>query len=295
MIAATTNSAQDQGQRDRKELAKGAWREGSLDNALLLIREVLAEEMSPTVAAECYSTEAAILADLGDFNASLESLAKMAPFLDAADIRIQGTFYNARARAHKNLGDIDSALMDYAGAAAYWQLCGDRNYEGAASINVAELYLALGDLLKAVQNIDHALAVLPQSSEYLCNAYDTKAKILLTDGQVVKASGLIEKALELAGDHEGWQRRFTETQEKIKELLLDTLIPLVDMDDLDDLKVQMIRHALDRSGGSITAAADLINTSHQVIAYTARKHNLERADWRLKYVRSKKSTTKRLS
>lgn len=276
MITTSTHSARDQSQRERKELAKGAWREGSFDNALLLIREVLSEDMSPDVAAECFSTEAAILADLGDFNASLASLAKMAPFLEAADIRIQGTFYNARARAHKNLGDIDSALTDYAGAIAYWQICGDGNYEGAASINVAELYLTLGDFAKAIQSIDHALQVLPKGSEYLCNAYDTKAKILLNDGQLVKALGLIEKALELAGDHEEWQKRFKETHSKIKDRLIDFLIPLVNMDDLEELKVQMIRHALDYCGGSITAAAELIKTSHQVIAYTAQKHNLER-------------------
>lgn len=276
MIAVEIQSARDKSQRDRKELAKGAWREGSFDNALLLIREVLSENMTPAVAAECYSTEAAILADMGDFSGSLNAVEKMAPFLEAADIRIQGTFYNARARANKNLGNIDSALMDYAGAVAFWQACGDKDYEGAASINVAELYLTLGDLVKAGINIDHALAVLPKGSQYICNAYDTKAKILLADGQIVKASMLIEKALDMATGHEEWHKRFLTTKARIKDRLLDLIIPLVNMDDLEELKVQMIRHALDQSGGSITAAAELVKTSHQVIAYTAQKHNLER-------------------
>lgn len=267
----------DEDQLERKELARGAWREGQIENAHLIIDTVLSEEMSPAVAAACYSAKAGFLASQGDFSGALKILHLMAPFLDAADIRIQGTFYNTRARAHRNLNNLDAALTDYTGALALWQTCGQRNYEGAVSINLAELYLICGDLAQAHQNIDHALGVLPDNSEYLCNAYDTKAKILLRDGQALKALDLIERALELVGDHEDWRKRFRETQGQIKERLLDSIIPLVNIPELDELKVQVIRHALDRANGSITAAAKTLKTSHQVIAYAADQNGIDRS------------------
>jgi tetratricopeptide (TPR) repeat protein len=269
-------SERDRGQLEQKELARGAWREGNFENALLIIRSVLSEEMSPQVAAECYSAEAGFLADLGDFRGSLESLRRMAPFLEYADIRIQGTFYNARGRAHKNLGDIDAAITDYTGALAFWQECGDRDYLGAVSINIAELYLKLGDLKQADLNVDRAIEVLPRGSEYLCNAYDTKAKILLENGQFVKALGLIEEALDLAGDHGEWQKRFKETREQIVNKLQDVLIPLIGVKELDDLKVRMVRRALEKTDGSLKQAADMLGTSRQAVTYIADHNGLER-------------------
>lgn len=277
MISEAIGSETDRAQRNKKEAARDRWRQGHYTDALRMIRTLLTEEMSPRVAAECFSVEAAILADMGDYRGSLDSLGRMAPFLDAADVRIQGTFYNGRARANKNLGDIPAALIDYSGAVALWQSCGDRNYEGAASINLAELYLTLGDLPQAGHNIDHALRVLPTNSEYLCDAFETKAKILLADHQVVKALRFIEQALKAVGSHEEKKKQFSETQSKIKQHLLDSIIPLINFPDLDDLRVQVIRHALDRAGGSITLAAKALDTSHQVVAYAARTHHLERA------------------
>jgi tetratricopeptide (TPR) repeat protein len=270
-------SPRDREQLERKELARGAWREGQIDNALLIIDSVLMEEVSPEVAAACYSAKAGFLASSGDFAGALETLRVMAPFLESADVRVQGTFYNTRARAHRNLNNLDAALTDYTGALALWQSCGDKNYEGAVSINLAELYLILGDIKQANDNADHALCVLPSDSEYLCNAYDTKAKILLADGQAIKALSLITQAFERAGDHEQWLARFGETRKQIKERLLDSLIPLVNIPELDDLKIRVIRHALGEAGGSVTIAAKKLSTSHQVVSYTADAHGLERS------------------
>lgn len=284
MITTQCLSAIDRGQLERKELARGSWREGQPDNALLIIRSVLAEEMSPAVAAECFSAEAGFLLAQKDFSGALASLHKMAPFLDAADQRIQGTFFLQRARAHRHLDNTNSALTDYSGALALWQECGDKNYEGAASINLAELYLILKNVEQARANIVHALAVLPVDSEYWCDAYDTKAKVLLAEGNISGALDTIDQAISVAGENELRQKTCADTREQIKDHLLDLLIPLIDTDDLDDLKVQMIRHALDRTGGSITAAAELINTSHQVVAYTAQKHGLERSPQRKKSI-----------
>lgn len=276
MITTARLSAKDESQLERKELARGAWREGNIDNALLLIRSVLSEEMSPSIAAECYSAEAGFLADAGDFRGSLASLDRMAPHLKAADVRIQGTFYNGRGRAHRNLGNLSAALIDYTGALSLWQIHGDRNYEGAARINLAECYLRLNDFAEARTNIDLAIDVLPASSEYLPDAYDTKAKVLLCEGRPQMALEAIDTALEMAGSNELKLREFQLTKSKIKERLLDLLVPIVSMRDLDELKVQAIRNALDQADGSVTSAAKMLGTSHQVVAYIADQNSLQR-------------------
>lgn len=270
-------SAKDRSQLERKELARGAWREGNVENALLIIRSVLTEEMSPAVAAACYSAEAGFLAEMEDFEGSLESLQKMSPFLEAASVEIQGTFYNQRGRAHRRLGNYDAALTDYTGALALWQGCGDRNYEGAAYINLAECYLIMKDVEEAYLNIAQAFAVLPTDSEYLCNAYDTKAKVLLADGKAERAFQCIEKALSLTGGNETWERTFLDTRDQIKERLMELLVPVAVMKDADDLKVKMVRYALQKADGSVTIAAELLGTSHQVIAYTADHNDIDRA------------------
>lgn len=276
MLETEIQSVRDRSQLERKELARGAWREGNSENALLILRSVLAEEMSPAVAAACYSAEAGFLAELGDFEGSLVSLGKMAPFLDAAGVNIQGTFYNQRGRAHRKLGETDEALMDYTGALALWQNCGDKNYEGAAYINLAECYLILNDIEQAYFNIGRAFAVLPEGSEYLCNAHDTKAKILLEDGKSERALCHVDKALALSGGNEKWEQDFLETRAKIKTRLMELLTPVALMEDVDDLKLNMVRHALKTSNGSTTIAAVLLGTSRQLVEYIADHNGIDR-------------------
>jgi tetratricopeptide (TPR) repeat protein len=276
-MAAPDWSATDRGQIDRAERARGAWRDGNLDSADLLIDTVLGEKMSPAVAAKCYSIKAGIALARKDAAAAMRALDKMAPFLEAANIRIQGTFYLQRGRAHRSLNNIDAALTDYSGSLALWQMCGDKNYEGAAYINLAECYLRLSDIEQAYFNIEQAFAVLPDLSEYLCNAYDTKAKILLADGKTEKAYRLIEKALASSGGNELWEKEFLETKTRIKERLICLLVPLAKMKDLDVMKLQMVQNALEKAQGSVTIAAEMLGTSHQVIAYTADAQGLDRS------------------
>ena len=271
-----THSGVDRGQLERKELARTAWRDGNPESALLIIDSVLAEEMSPQVAAECYSAKAGFQIANKDFDGATESLERMAPFLEVADIRIRGTFYLQRGRVHRQQNNIDAALTDYTGALAFWQMCGDKQYEGAAYINLAECYFRINDLEQAYLNIEKAFAVLPEGSEYLCNAYDTKAKILLADGRAEQAYSLIEKALALSGGNELWEKGFLETKEKIKTRLMEMLIPLAKIGDLENIKLQMVHRALRKTDGSIRQAADMLGTSRQALTYIADHNGLKR-------------------
>src|SRR5689334_12063783 len=128
-------------QLERRDLAVGSWRQGEIENAEILVDSVLAEPMTPQVAVKSWVSKAAFRAGVGDYDGSLRALNSAAKFLDAADLRFRGAFHNQRARVHNKLGNTDAALTDYAGACSYFEMVGDKSYEGAAYLNIAELYL----------------------------------------------------------------------------------------------------------------------------------------------------------
>lgn len=276
MINTSQLTAVERSQLETKELARGAWREGQTQNALLILGSITAEEMSPRVAGEVFVTEAAFRSELGDFAGSLESLQRAGPFIDECGLRVRGSFYLQRGLAKRRLGDIDGALTDYAGAASYWEELGETDYQIAALINLAELYLKTGDLEQAGEHIDSAFRVLTPGSTHYGNAHDTKARVLLAEGDLAGAAVYSRLAVQAAGDNEGWKTAALETQDRIKAQIVDLAAHALTIKDLTKLKREMIERALETSGGSVVEAARLLETSHQVVAYTAKENGLTR-------------------
>lgn len=261
-------------QLERKTLARGAWRNGQVENAEILLDSVLAEDMPPDTAAECYVAQSAFRAEVEDYEGSLACLELAAPYLDCAPLRVRGSFYLQRGRAHKELGRYDEALTDYTGAVVCWQESGNKEYEAAALNNLAGLYLKIGNIGQARACIDQALNLNPV--EYLSQLYDTDANILLLEGKGEQALRRVEQALSLAGENEIWKQTFLETKHRIKLHICDLLVPLALKNDIDNLQVSIVRHALDREGGSITRAANIIGMTHKGVAYIAHRHGLSR-------------------
>jgi tetratricopeptide (TPR) repeat protein len=212
----------DLSQLARKELATGSWRQGQVDNALLLIDSVVSEEMSPPVAAECFVTQAVFRAEKGDYQGSLLSLGRAAPYIDTAPIVVQGAYFNQRARAHKEMGNLDAALLDYGGAAWCYESAGRRDNEGGVAINVAGLCLKIGDLSRATANIERAITIYSSiDSDYLSQAYDTQANILLAQEKFSLALRSCDKAIALVGENDVWLQTFLVTRGKVKARLSD--------------------------------------------------------------------------
>src|SRR5262245_17110855 len=90
-------SAAEHRQLEQKALAIGVWKEGRLDDALLIVDELLTQDLTGRVAAECYVAQAAFRADRGDFVGSLKSLEEAAPLIDSVDKKFRGSFYHQRA------------------------------------------------------------------------------------------------------------------------------------------------------------------------------------------------------
>jgi tetratricopeptide (TPR) repeat protein len=260
-------TAGERSQLERRDLAVGSWSQGNLDNADLLLDSIVDEGMSPAVAIRVFVAKAAVQAERSDYAGSLAFLQRAASFLDAADMRFQGAFYNQRARAHKELGNLDAALTDYAGASACFEAAGDADYQGAALLNTAGLYLLIGDLASARANIERALSVLNASgSSYLSQAYDTLANIELEAGHLGPAVAAIQRAFDLVGDNEIWRQTFINTRDKIEEKLRDL------SGALHALNADMVRWALIKTGGNLTQTGKLTGLTHKGVSYIVDRH-----------------------
>lgn len=258
--AAKRVSESERSQLDRKGLAVSVWRDGRPADALIVLESVLSEEMSPQVAAECWVTQAAFRAEEKDWEGSLLSLEQAAPFIDEASLRVRGSYYHQRARAHKEMGELDEALTDYSGAVAYRQADNDREFEGAALLNLAGVYLELNDPEKAQEYVARALKLLEETgSSGVSQAHETQASIYLLLGQFQLALDSVDKALSMVGENELWQADFLKKRAEIETQLLHR----IGVDTIEDAKVLMARNALLQTDGSLTNAAKLIGLTHK--------------------------------
>src|SRR5687768_5088041 len=114
-------------QLERRGLAIGSWKQGEVENAEILLDGILTEPMTPQVAVQCWVSKAAFRAEAGDYEGSLKAIESAAEFLDMADLRVKGSFFNQRARIHNRFGNTGSALVDYAGASACFESVGDKS------------------------------------------------------------------------------------------------------------------------------------------------------------------------
>lgn len=283
----------EQSQLERIDLARGAWKEGRADDALILIDSVKAERMSSRVAAECYVAESAFYAERGEFQRSLESLGLAAPVIESAPVSVRGSFYFQRARAHKELGEYDSALTDYAGAEVVLRETGSNARLGAVALNLAGCYLALGDLSEAQSKADKALSLLLESNSfYLPQAYDTQAKIFLAQGNLIQAARSIAEALATVGENEGWKRDFLATRELIEIRLLEAL-NVKHLADWDRVKINMVRRALQESDGNPAGAASMLGVTRHAVFSLVQTHKEQLEQYRKpKRVRRKRYITK---
>lgn len=267
----------ERSQLERKELARGAWREGQIQKALVILEGVSREDMTPRVAGEVFVTEAAFRCAAGEFVAALQSLERAAPHLAECDARVNGAFYFHRALAHRNLWNIDAALTDYAGRIAFYQEAGDVHDEIAVRINLAELYLIREDVRQAHEHINLAFILLTPDSIHFCNAHDTMAKVLAAQGELAEAVTHAKIAIDAAGENEQWKEASEKTLRSIKAKVLEAAECVFTVKDLKCLQPKIIQRALVATNGSIIAAAKLMQTSHQHVAYVADTKQLERS------------------
>jgi len=273
--------------------ARKVWQEGRAEDALSLISELKVQPLTRRVEAEIYVAEAAFLAEMGDFASSLNSLERASVVIDEASLSVRGAFYHQRARVHNFLGNIDAALTDYSGAVALWEALGSYEKQGAALLNLAELYLQRGDYPNASDNLERSIDILTCArSFYLSQAYETQAKLHLSLGRLAQASRSIKEALNLVGQNEGWKRDFLATQDRIEVALLAAL-EVEHLSDWDQIKIGMVRRALQNAEGNPARAAALLGVTRHAVFSLVNTHKKELEPYRQPKQTRRKSIVKK--
>lgn len=262
----------DRDQLDRKDLAVGSWASGQTDNALLLMETVLAERMSPLVAAECWVAYAGLLGAAGRLHDDLRALDSAAEFIDCADDRVKASYYYERARCHKALGNYDAARLDYSGAAIHLELAGLLEKLAFVENSVADLCLRMGLIDEAHEHAERAIKIgTAHGIVNLAESYDTQAKIFLVEGKLEPALIAIDKAIARVGENKEWLQRFVAVRDRIEKKLLD-LLNVEQFRDLDQVKAGMVRRALTICDGSVVRAGKMLGVDHSMINIMVRRH-----------------------
>lgn len=170
--------------------------------------------------------------------------------------RVTAELYVNESVFYAETGDMERSW------AMLWEEAGNKDKQGAAYLNVAECYLTLGDLEQAQSNLDRAFSLLTNSF-YLPHAHETQAKIYLAQGMAARAAKSIATALSLPAP-DNWRAGFLATQDQIESRLLEAL-QVNKFSDWDQVKLRMVRRALQRSKGNPAGAAGILGVTRFAI------------------------------
>ncbi len=189
------------------DLAYCYWRQGALDEARVLLKDVLSglpdEESSQK--AVVYIRSALLENSAARFNDSFRILSKASRlFNESTSHALQGEFHNTLALALRNLGTtehrddyVDRALIEYAAASFHFEQAGHTRYQACVENNLAFLFLTLARLTEAHQHLDCARRLLVdlRDNVHVAQVDDTRARVLLAEGRNSEAERVAQAAV----------------------------------------------------------------------------------------------------
>lgn len=166
---------------------------GQFDEGKILIRRVLRRQLSPVVRAHAMfvfsvlqvATPKRALRTLNSINLDVVSTARKAR-----------VFY-WRAKLEGDLERFDQALVNYAGAAVYFEEVGNLLGVAHAHNNRASILRKLKHFEMAHESADLALSLLPQSDPFTANFLDQKAQLFIAEERFADAELLARHAVEM--------------------------------------------------------------------------------------------------
>lgn len=146
--------------------------EGRLDDARRLSDELLPGTEGDARTA-LLITRAVVERSAGNYGLALMLLESC----EAEDVGLKGALHNGLAISCRNLGQLDRALIEYMGAALYFEEAGNLFYAARVNNNVANCLVDLGRPEEALEYLTRAEKVLT-TPESLAELFDTKSRAL---------------------------------------------------------------------------------------------------------------------
>lgn len=166
---------------------------GQLDEGRKIIRDVLKRDIDARLKAHALIVSAGL---------HVHAPKRALRALDRVDVKdlslgMAGRFYTVRGRALRYLGEYDKALIEYAGAVAFYEQAGYFEGVAHASNNLAWVYRSLRRFEEAHDSVDRAISSIGSKDPFLAQFLDTKAQIFLDQKEFDKAAPVALRAVDL--------------------------------------------------------------------------------------------------
>src|SRR5215216_3981995 len=187
-------------------------REGAIDNARVWFAEALTRlnDQDGDLKAVALLRSALVEQLANRLNDALNILTTSAPlFHTSTNHTLKGSFHNEFAMVLKDLGAIenradyiDRALIEFSAASFHFDEAGHARYQACVENNLGFLFGTIGKFVEAHEHLDRAQALLTQlkDSVHLAQVEETRARVMLAEGDIVRAAksaksavGILEK------------------------------------------------------------------------------------------------------
>jgi tetratricopeptide (TPR) repeat protein len=110
----------------------------------------------------------------------------------------RGKFHNQFGFVLRNLGDIDRALIEYAAASYHFEQAGHTRYHACVENNLGYLFFTIKKFAEGHEHLDRAQALFTSMKDTVHTAQvdDTRARVLLAEGQTTEAERLVRSAVQ---------------------------------------------------------------------------------------------------
>jgi tetratricopeptide (TPR) repeat protein len=189
------------------DLAHCYWREGALNSARALLQEALSflGDKSGEAKAIALLRLAIVERSAKRFNDALRIHKEAAPlFKTIQNDVLQGKFHHGFANVLNYLISaeyredyVDQALLEYTAASFYFEQAGLTRYQAYVENNFGFLFSTIGKFAEAHEHLDRAQALFTtlKDSGHLAQVDETRARVLLAEGQVAEAQRLVRSAV----------------------------------------------------------------------------------------------------
>jgi tetratricopeptide (TPR) repeat protein len=290
---------------------------GEFAEGLALINDLLSGELSDQVRFQALLAKATL--QMGSPGTALLTLNGARAYRHGVNDTYLGMWHNQCARALKELKRYDQASIEYAGAEALFERSGDAGGVAMALNNVAGVYLKWGKYSEAHEASKKAVAMFTALSDpRLPHAQDQNAQVLVALGKGEEAKLLIDRVIATveSGDRNELLLECLLTRASALIQLGSAAAAFKDIERADEISkylsrsdlritvakarkdlattfanqshVDLVRLALDHSGGNIRAAALKLGKNHTSLIEFINNHGLLRKPPRLKSVMRKK-------
>ena len=190
----------------RSELALCYWREGSYDEARLLLAGALEVIEEATGRAKALLRLATVEFFAGCYNDSLAILRDNAHVFDErVSHALRGSFHNTLALALKQLGlmegrpdYLDQAIIEYTAAIYHQEKAGHERYRAMNENNLANLLRKVGRYREAHDHLDRAGAIFKRLKDVgsLAQVDETRARVFVEEKKYGEADRVITRAVQ---------------------------------------------------------------------------------------------------